>query len=259
MKNAIYIIGLILSTSFVLSAQISEPLSTSKNNTEHYNNNNNQGNNGYDNRRGGDYNQRNDNRYNNNGRNNNSNNSRYGNDNRYGNNNNNNNRHGGGYYGNNGHGHNNGHHAGNGHGHNNGHHAGHGHGHGHNNGHGHGHTVSNRHGHRYVGFCNYTNHNYGWAPVTISIFNTGCQRIRHCNFESDRLREAMAFVNHNYVSAHQIANIMHYFDFESSKLEFAKYAFHRTCDIQNYGVVFNEFTFNSSRRELDCYIRDYHW
>jgi hypothetical protein len=69
----------------------------------------------------------------------------------------------------------------------------------------------------------------------------------------------MFFVDHNYVSAHQIADIMSFFSFESTRLKFAKYAFHRTCDIQNYGVVFAELTFNSSRRELDCYIRDYHW
>jgi hypothetical protein len=253
MKNAIYILALLLSTSFILSAQITEPLTS--NNSEHIDN-------GYDHRRGTDYNHRNGNyndgrngNYNdghsgnyNDGRNGNYNNSRYGNDGRRTNNGrygNNNGRHGG--YGHGGHGH--GHNGGYGHGHN-GHHAGHG---------GHGHHVGNRHGHRYVGYCNYTNHNYGWTPVSVSIF-TGCrQRIRRCSFESDRLREAMIFVDRYHVSAHQIADMMRYFDFESTKLEFAKYAFHRTCDIQNYGIVFNEFAFNSSRRELDCYIRDYVW
>ncbi|MGH1338554.1 MAG: DUF4476 domain-containing protein [Aureispira sp.] len=249
MKNILYIIALLLSTTLVLSAQNREPLASTKSGSqEHYgrndyNNNNGRRGNSYnhrssgDTRRGGDY--------RNNGR-------------SYGNNGNNG-RHGGGYYGNN-----NGHHS-NGHGHNNGHgHHNTGNGYGHHTGNrtcnsGHGQTVSRRHGHRYVGYCNYNNHNYGWAPVTISVFNGCRQRIRHCGFESDRVREAMAFVDHHYVSANQIADIMHFFNFESSRLEFAKYAFHRTCDIQNYGVVFGELTFNSSRRELDCYIRDYHW
>lgn len=245
MKNTFFILALLLSTTFVLSAQQNlEPLASTKSgstNKEYY------GNNG---RRGHDYNHRygnnggrvddhRDNRY-------------YGNGRPDGGNG----RHGGGY-GHGGYGHNGGHgHGGHGHngGHGHGHHAGHGHGHG-----GHGHPVSRRHGHRYVGYCNYTNHNYGWAPVSISIFNGCRQRIRRCGFESDRLREAMYFVDHHYVSSHQIADMMHFLEFESSRLEFAKYAFHRTCDIQNYGVVFGELQFRSSRQELDCYIRDYTW
>lgn len=177
-------------------------------------------------------------------------------------------RHGSGHH-NNHYGHNNNHHN-NHHGHNNnhGHHSGHGHHttvvhhnnnhHGH---HGHGHNVVtvSRHGHNYNGYCSYTNHNYGWRPVCVNDFNTGCYSIRSCGFDSDRLRAAKRFVRNHYVSSHQIADIMDMFSFESTKLSFAKYAFHRTCDVQNYGIVFDYLTFNSSRRELDCYIRDYRW
>ena len=244
MKNTFFILALLLSTTFVLSAQQNlEPLASNKSgstNKEYYGNNGQRGND-YNHRygnNGGRVDDHRDNRY-------------YGNNGRHGGGNG---RHGGGY----GHGHGggHGHHAGQGHGHGggHGHHAGHGHGHG-----GHGHAVSRRHGHRYVGYCNYTNHNYGWAPVSVSIFNGCCQRIRRCGFESDRLREAMYFVDHHYVSSHQIADMMHFLEFESSRLEFAKYAFHKTCDIQNYGVVFGELQFRSSRQELDCYIRDYTW
>lgn len=174
-------------------------------------------------------------------------------------------------YGNGGH-HNNGHHNNGHHGHynngrpngygNGGHHNNGHHGH-HNNGH-HGHNVNvvvtaGHHGHNYNGFCNYTNHTYGWRPVCVNDFNVGCRSIRNCGYDRDRLRSARHFVRNNYVSAYQIADIMMMFSFESTRLEFAKYAFHRTCDVQNYGVVFNQLSFNSSRRELDCYIRDFHW
>ena len=237
MKNILYIIAFLFSTTLILSAQDREPLASTKvGNQERYGrgdyrDNGRRGNNynhrsSGDTRRGGDY--RNNSRYNGNKG--------------------NNGHHGGGYYGNN-----NGRHQGNNN-NGNGHHAGHGH-----NSHGNGHRVSSRHGHRYVGYCNYTNHNYGWSPVNVSIYNGCRQRLRSCGFESDRLREAMAFVDRYYVSSHQIADIMHCLNFESSRLEFAKYAFHRTCDVQNYGVVFGELTFNSSRRELDGYIRDYNW
>lgn len=115
------------------------------------------------------------------------------------------------------------------------------------------------HGHGYNGYCRYTNHTFGWRPVCASSFNAGCRSIFSCGFDNDRLRAAKRFVRYNYVSAHQIAHIMTSFSFESTRLAFAKFAFHRTCDIQNYGFVFDALTFNSSRRELDCYIRDYHW
>lgn len=151
----------------------------------------------------------------------------------------------------------------------NGHRYGHGHGHNttivnHNHNYNHygnprPNVVVTYHGHYYNGYCNYANHNYGWRPVCVSDFNAGCYSIRRCGFDSDRLRSAKRFVNNYYVSAHQIADIMCMFSFESTKLAFAKYAFHRTCDIQNYGIVFDQLSFNSSRTELDCYIRDFHW
>lgn len=138
-------------------------------------------------------------------------------------------------------------------------HGGHGHGHGHGGyGHGHGHGGGH-HGHRYLGYCRYSNHNFGWRPVGASAFNSCHQRVRRCGFENDRLREAMHFVDMNYVNSCQIADIMRLFSFESTRLRFAKYAFHRTCDVQNYHLVFDALNFNSSRRELDCYIRDFHW
>jgi hypothetical protein len=181
----------------------------------------------------------------------------------------NNGRGGGGHYDNGHNGHNNhGHNGHNNNGHNNnGHHAAHNNGHNGHNNHGHnGHhnnvnvvVTTGHHGHNYNSYCNYSNHNYGWNAVCVADFNIGCRSIRGYGYDADRLRAARDFVRHNYVNAHQIADIMLMFSFESSRLEFAKYAFHRTCDVQNYGVVFGQLSFNSSRRELDCYIRDYQW
>lgn len=258
MKNLTLIIALIIGTTFALSAQRG---GGSNNNNNSGFDNDTRGNSTLTTTKGGSrpggY------GYNDNGRGGNR-------PNGYGNNNNGRGGRGGGGH----HGHNNGHNNGH-HGHNNGHH-GHNNGHhGHNNGH-HGHNTSYNnggrpyynggrpnngrpHGHYYNGYCNYSNHTYGWRPVCVASFNVGCRSIRSCGYDSDRLRSAKRFVRNNYVSAHQIADIMMMFSFESTKLEFAKYAFHRTCDIQNYGIVFDHLSFNSSRRNLDCYIRDYHW
>lgn len=115
------------------------------------------------------------------------------------------------------------------------------------------------HGHHYNGYCNYSNHNYGWRPVCVADFNAGCYSVRSCGFDSERLRAAKRFVRNHYVSAYQIADMMAMFSFESTRLAFAKFAFHRACDVHHYGVVFDALSFHSSRRELDCYIRDYRW
>lgn len=147
------------------------------------------------------------------------------------------------------------------HGHHHGNHTHHGNGHHH--GHvqtgGHVHVNVNHSVHHYAGYCSYRRHYYNWAPVCRSAFNTGCYSISSCGFDSDRLRAAKFFVRRNYVTVGQICHIMSMFSFESSRLAFAKYAFGRTCDIQNYHLVFNQLSFNSSRRALDCYIRDFYF
>ncbi|WMX16993.1 MULTISPECIES: DUF4476 domain-containing protein [unclassified Aureispira] len=249
MKNLTLIIALIIGTSFALSAQrgggtLNSNGNTSSNSTLRGNSNLNRNPNlGTTSRGGSNY-----------GRGGGRPNSGYSNSGRGGNRPNGYGHHNHGHHGH----HNNGHH---GH-HNNSHHVYHNNGHhGH---HGHHNNVnvvvtSHHHGHYYNGYCNYTNHNYGWAPVCVADFNIGCRSIRGCGYDNDRLRAAKRFVRCNYVSAHQIADIMLMFSFESTRLAFAKYAFHRTCDIHNYGIVFDQLAFNSSRRELDCYIRDYHW
>jgi len=276
MKNITLIIAFIIGTSFALSAQRGGTISSNTNsgfdNTTRGNSTISTKNRGGSSNYGRTGNGRpnsnaNNNRPSNNGRGGGHHNNGHNNNGHHNSGHHNNGHHNNGHNGhhNNGH-HNNGHngHHNNGH-HNNAHNSGH-----HNNGHhsnGHNGHHSNvnvvvstgHHGHHYNSYCNYSNHNYGWNAVCITDFNIGCRSIRSCGYDSDRIRSAKRFVRNNYVSTHQIADIMMMFSFESTKLEFAKYAFHRTCDVQNYGVVFNHLGFNSSRRDLDCYIRDFQW
>lgn len=109
------------------------------------------------------------------------------------------------------------------------------------------------------GYGHYNCHNYGWRPVCASSFTSGCQSIRHYVFDNDRLMAAKRFASHNYLSVQQVCQIMRMFTFESTKLKFAKFAFGRTCDIQNYYLVYNCLTFNSSRRDLDSHIQRHYY
>lgn len=94
--------------------------------------------------------------------------------------------------------------------------------------------------------CNYAVSNY---DLNLMIKN-----IERRSFESTKMQLAKQFIDNNYFSSRQIAEMLHVLTFESSKLELAKYAFRRTVDRNNYFVVNDEFTFESSISELSDYI-----
>jgi len=75
------------------------------------------------------------------------------------------------------------------------------------------------------------------------------------SFESSKLALAKQAIDYNTVTSLQVFEIMNMFSFESSKLDFAKYAFHKVYDPQKYYIVNNAFTFSSSISSLDKYIK----
>ncbi|MEZ5014470.1 MAG: DUF4476 domain-containing protein [Chitinophagales bacterium] len=77
-------------------------------------------------------------------------------------------------------------------------------------------------------------------------------------FDSSKMTVAEQTLQGNNFTAAQVARMMHMFSFESSRLELAKKAYSRCMDKQNYFVVNNEFTFNSSVQELNRYISGFH-
>ena len=76
----------------------------------------------------------------------------------------------------------------------------------------------------------------------------------NATFESGKLKIAKQAVSMNTVSSQQVFELVQLFTFESTKLEFAKFAYSRTFDKGNYFVVNNAFTFNSSINALNDYI-----
>lgn len=58
-------------------------------------------------------------------------------------------------------------------------------------------------------------------------------------------------------TALQIKELTKLFDFESSKLEFAKYAFDYCIDFENYYLVTESFDFESSKSDLLKYIKEH--
>ncbi len=94
-----------------------------------------------------------------------------------------------------------------------------------------------------------------------NICNSGIQNINNllyiidkASFDNDKLTIARQAVRQNGVYANQVLQIMDMFNFESTKLKFAKFAYKYCIDRNNYYMVNQGFSFNSSIKSLDNYI-----
>jgi hypothetical protein len=99
------------------------------------------------------------------------------------------------------------------------------------------------------------------APVPLQYgmneyeFDQLKNTIDRLSFESSRMQVAKQALAANQVTSRQVADLMRMMTFESSKLELAKFAYHKTIDKQNYFILNDAFTFESSITDLNDYIR----
>ena len=93
-----------------------------------------------------------------------------------------------------------------------------------------------------------------WTAMSPQAFRQALSAIKHENFDKDRLKMARQIVRRNHLSTSQIRTIAQQFNFDSSKLEFTKYAYASCIDPENYYALGRVFSFSSSREELFDYI-----
>lgn len=74
-------------------------------------------------------------------------------------------------------------------------------------------------------------------------------------FEEDRLIIARQAIGNRAISSEQALELAGTFSFESTRLEFAKYAYLKVIDPQRFYIVNDAFSFSSSKRELDEFIQ----
>ncbi len=74
------------------------------------------------------------------------------------------------------------------------------------------------------------------------------------SFDSSRLELLESTLRNNHFYALQVKELMTYLSFESGKLQFAKSAYLRVVDPENYFVVRESLTYSSSKTELSNYI-----
>ena len=96
----------------------------------------------------------------------------------------------------------------------------------------------------------------GCYPMMDSDYKSAKNSIDSKAFAEDKMILAKQIIKANCVSTDQVVGIMKLFDFEDGKIEFAKVAYEKTTDTQNYYKVNNEFTYSSSIDELNEFLEE---
>lgn len=92
-------------------------------------------------------------------------------------------------------------------------------------------------------------------PMSATEFGDVKKSIESKSFEDTKMTMAKQIGSGRCFTVDQVKGLMGLFSFEDSKLDFAKYAYERTFDIDNYFKVNDAFTFESSVDDLNSYIQ----
>jgi hypothetical protein len=92
-----------------------------------------------------------------------------------------------------------------------------------------------------------------YAP-DASSFSLMIQQISAQSFDENRLQVAQQIVMSNRVTSAQVTDIARLFSFESTRLQFAKFAYAYVLDPNSFFMVNNAFTFSSSVDDLHRFI-----
>jgi hypothetical protein len=91
-------------------------------------------------------------------------------------------------------------------------------------------------------------------PMSQAMFSQARASVQAKTFDETRLSQSKTIASANCLSAAQIRDLCGAFDFEATKLDFAKHAWSHCADKQNYFLVNDVFTFSASVDELNGYI-----
>lgn len=92
---------------------------------------------------------------------------------------------------------------------------------------------------------------YAMAPGNFSALKGS---ISKTSFDDTKLSTAKSALSSNCMTADQIAQVCRMFSFEENKLNFAKFAYRRCVDPQNYFMLNDVFSFDSSKEDLNNFI-----
>ncbi|GAA4470149.1 hypothetical protein GCM10023093_30810 [Nemorincola caseinilytica] len=93
-------------------------------------------------------------------------------------------------------------------------------------------------------------------PVAMDMrtFNDAKNSINGASFEDTKLSTAKTIFGANYMTTTQVMDICRLFSFENTKVTFAKFAYDRCVDPQNYFKVASVFDFDANKKALNDFI-----
>lgn len=99
------------------------------------------------------------------------------------------------------------------------------------------------------------NANGCYSAMAPDAFTSAKTSISSKSFEDTKLTTAKQIAGSNCLSSMQVKEIMGLFSFEDSRLEFAKYAYGRVVDKNNFFMVNDAFKFSSSVDDLNEFLQ----
>ena len=93
-------------------------------------------------------------------------------------------------------------------------------------------------------------------PMSNSDFEQLVSKVKSQWFSSGKWNTAKDAVQANYFSTFQVRQLLQLFNSDNDKLEMAKLAYAHTVDPKNYSGLYDVFSFESSRDELERYIQN---
>ena len=79
------------------------------------------------------------------------------------------------------------------------------------------------------------------------------ESMRSRDFESTRLTIAREAVRNGSILSEDLRRLLEQFDYETTRVEFAKFAYDYVCDKERFYYIYDIFKFDSSVRELEEY------
>ncbi|MBC7410850.1 MAG: DUF4476 domain-containing protein [Bacteroidia bacterium] len=95
------------------------------------------------------------------------------------------------------------------------------------------------------------------SPMSGTAFGQAKQSINTKPFEDNKLQIAKQVLGSNCLTCAQVKEIIMLFNFEDSRLDFAKFAYGRAYDYGNYFIVNDAFKFSDSIDQLNSYIQSF--
>ena len=94
------------------------------------------------------------------------------------------------------------------------------------------------------------------GPVAMDAQSFGdmVNSISNASFEDTKLSTAKTILASNFLTTDQVMQVCKLFSFEDSKVAFAKFAYSKTVDPNNYYKVANVFDFDADKQALNAFI-----